>query len=410
MSPDVGVPRGAGEPAGDDPALERVRTSWDAWGRDDPLWAVLTTLGLDRGTWDPEAFFATGAPEVATVLAVADDLGVVLRRGRALDFGCGVGRVTQALATEFGEAVGVDVAPSMVAAAEALNRLGDRCRYVLNPRPDLAVFPTGGFDCVFSKIVLQHMEPHLALGYVREFVRVLADGGLCVFQLPSHHVGRTPLPVGSWRAALTVAGVPRRVRPGATVRVEVSARNLGSEPWQPGNHAAVAAGAQWRHDDGRFVTAAAEGRLWVAAPVPPGGLLTGTLEVAAPAVPGRYELWFDMLQESIAWFHDRGGSPTRIPVVVGLPEVRALVRPLTRRLPAVLRRRLPGVATPVAPGKDPTPTMEMHGVSRDEVESTVVGAGGRVLLVQHDDAAPGWVSFTYWITKGGGPTQGGEPG
>ena len=39
------------------------------------------------------------------------ELHVQVRPGRALDFGCGVGRLTQALAGKFSECDGVDIAP-----------------------------------------------------------------------------------------------------------------------------------------------------------------------------------------------------------------------------------------------------------------------------------------------------------
>ncbi|WP_373288585.1 class I SAM-dependent methyltransferase [Brucella endophytica] len=45
--------------------------------------------------------------------------GIELRSNeRCLDFGCGVGRVTQALATKFHKAIGIDISPTMIAKAE----------------------------------------------------------------------------------------------------------------------------------------------------------------------------------------------------------------------------------------------------------------------------------------------------
>ena len=50
-----------------------------------------------------------------------EDLGVTVSRGRALDFGCGAGRLTRALAARFESVVGVDVADAMLDKARALN-------------------------------------------------------------------------------------------------------------------------------------------------------------------------------------------------------------------------------------------------------------------------------------------------
>jgi ubiquinone/menaquinone biosynthesis C-methylase UbiE len=80
--------------------------------------------------------------------------------------------------------IGVDIAPSMVAQARALDREG-QCQFIVNERADLSLFPDQGFDFIYSNIVLQHMRPVYSTGYIREFCRVLTPGGVAVFQVPS---------------------------------------------------------------------------------------------------------------------------------------------------------------------------------------------------------------------------------
>ena len=109
--------------------------------------------------WDEDAFFNTGVAEIESVLDRVCRGAVTLRFERALDFGCGVGRLTQALGRHFRKADGVGIASAMIARARALNRLGDRCQYHLNETDDLAAFSDGLFDFVYSMITLQHMEP-----------------------------------------------------------------------------------------------------------------------------------------------------------------------------------------------------------------------------------------------------------
>jgi cyclopropane fatty-acyl-phospholipid synthase-like methyltransferase len=48
--------------------------------------------------WTTEEFFATGVTEIAALMAEARGFGLPASRRRALDFGCGLGRLTQALA------------------------------------------------------------------------------------------------------------------------------------------------------------------------------------------------------------------------------------------------------------------------------------------------------------------------
>ena len=60
--------------------------------------------------WDAKDFFQTGVTEIDRVMEYAATLPVSFARHRALDFGCGIGRLTQALASHFSEVHGVDIA------------------------------------------------------------------------------------------------------------------------------------------------------------------------------------------------------------------------------------------------------------------------------------------------------------
>lgn len=165
--------------------LDEQRRNWEKFGADDPLWRILSVPEKRGGKWGPEEFFATGRVEIESAFAWLADLGVTLRHGSALDFGCGVGRLTQALADHFDRVVGVDISGTMLEQAVRYNRKEERCRYVQNGRADLALFPGPEFDLVYSSIVLQHIAPRFVRRYIPEFVRVLRPGGVAVFQLPS---------------------------------------------------------------------------------------------------------------------------------------------------------------------------------------------------------------------------------
>ena len=172
--------------------LKRLQSDWDELGRRDPLWAVLTAPEKRGNRWDEAEFFATGVQAVEGILRHFESLGLTFGRGKALDFGCGVGRLTQALAEHFDEVHGVDIAPSMIELARSHNRCGDRCTYHVNDRDDLALFEDGAFDFVLSLITLQHMPPAHATSYLREFVRVLAPGGVMVVQTAGEQIVHSP--------------------------------------------------------------------------------------------------------------------------------------------------------------------------------------------------------------------------
>lgn len=166
----------------DQAGLRYVRGVFETLGRDDPMYAALSRGGYRGNRWDPEAFFETGRTEIRDVMEYVASLGIAVPSGRALDFGCAVGRLTQALADHFSEVVGIDIAEAMVERARDYNTHGDRVTYVANTAPDLALFESASFDFVYSNKVLQHIPPANQLGYIREFMRILRPGGVAVFQ------------------------------------------------------------------------------------------------------------------------------------------------------------------------------------------------------------------------------------
>ena len=165
--------------------LERYKQGWEDIGELDPLWAVLTEPSAQYGRWDPEAFFRTGTDEIHKVMEEASRLSYPKRKGVALDFGCGVGRLTRALAGFFEKSYGVDISEAMVTKARELNGDLNNCNFVVSDSADLRTFPDETFDFIYSARVLQHLPSQKAIEqYISEFARVLKSGGLLVFQVP----------------------------------------------------------------------------------------------------------------------------------------------------------------------------------------------------------------------------------
>jgi ubiquinone/menaquinone biosynthesis C-methylase UbiE len=171
--------------------LARLRRDWSTLGREDPLWAVCVDPARRGGRWDLGEFLASGQAEIAHALVGLDDLGLCRRRDQALDFGCGVGRLTAALSDHFGGVTGVDISPPMLDQARGLHAANARCTFVHNDRPDLRQFDDASFDLVYSSLVLQHMPGDLAAGYLKEFLRVVRPPGAVVILVPETHL-RTP--------------------------------------------------------------------------------------------------------------------------------------------------------------------------------------------------------------------------
>ena len=160
-------------------ALERHKRDWEDLAKLDAFRAVLVEPQSE------EEFFRSGTDEVGAVLAEAERLGRPAQRDQALDFGCGLGRLTRALAGSFAECVGVDISATMVERARELNAAVPGCSFVVNTEPHLRAFPSATFDLAYSSIVLQHMPSRaVAASYIGELVRITRPDGLTVFQLP----------------------------------------------------------------------------------------------------------------------------------------------------------------------------------------------------------------------------------
>ncbi len=166
-----------------------VKKNWEEFAEKDPLWSILPLPDKKNNRWKKEELFETGRKEIELVMEYVDSLNRKFVRGRALDFGCGVGRLTQALCDYFDHCVGVDISLQMLRLAEQYNSKREHCQYVLNCAADLAIFKDDTFDFIYSNIVFQHLPPELTLGYIKEFIRILKKGGIIVFQITTGITG-----------------------------------------------------------------------------------------------------------------------------------------------------------------------------------------------------------------------------
>jgi SAM-dependent methyltransferase len=377
--------------------LEGLRSSWERLGSVDPLWAVLSEPGRRDGGWerDVDAFMETGRRQIDAMLARLEQLGSTPTFGRALDFGCGVGRLTQALGDHFEEVTGVDIAESMVARARELDRHGGRCRYVVNTDPDLRSIATASMDFVHSSITLQHIPPPFGARYVGELVRVLRPGGTGVLQVPAAPIPREryDLPDEAWRSAASIdrSSAPATLAPGERAVVRVTVRNDSPVVWRADQgdqdgRGWIRIGNHWLAPNGATVVPD-DGRIELPHDVPPGGEATVDLAVHAPDAPGTAVLEADLVQEGVSWFADRLGTPDRVVV-----EVRpAAADPSAAAAPA---------AAGPAPARLTGAEIEMHVIPELEVLDVVNRAGGEVkALLPDQSCGTAWRSWTYLITR-----------
>ena len=157
---------------------------WERYARAEPYWAVLTEPRFASTSLTPdaiEAFYASGREHVAGVMATARaHVARPFAPVRALDFGCGTGRLVIPMAEAGCDVTGIDVAPSMLAeaATQAHARgLARRCTFL---QADAVDWPAlaGTCDLVHSYIVFQHVPQEEGLPLIERLLACLAPGGV----------------------------------------------------------------------------------------------------------------------------------------------------------------------------------------------------------------------------------------
>jgi len=161
---------------------DRIRKQWERLGANDPYWAVLANPEKRDGNWNPAEFFRTGEKQVVRLLSRLENLGLELKFGSVLDFGCGVGRVSRALSERFDQVIAVDVSGSMLDEARKANQHIGNIAFVHNTAVDLSVIPDGSIDFVYTNMVLQHMPRQQQIVFIREFCRILRPKGFLSMQ------------------------------------------------------------------------------------------------------------------------------------------------------------------------------------------------------------------------------------
>jgi SAM-dependent methyltransferase len=378
---------------------------WDDHAATDPLWAVLS-FPDKRGRWNLQEFMKTGEREIALLFHRFAELKLTLPSRRALDFGCGVGRLTQALARRIDRAVGADISRVMIDHARGLNQYPERVDYICTAEQGLDTLPSASFDCIYSNIVLQHVEPELSVKYLNEFFRLLEPGGLLAFQLPSHRdsvidAEITPMPDAAYRASVALAlPPPASVAAGSSFNITLRVRNASDEEWSQPKFGPLAVGNHWLDATGELMVAQDDGRAPLLQVVPPGLEWPVLITFRAPAVPGTYVVEVDLVHEGVTWWVHKGSPTVRFTIDVG----DAVVSPDTG--PALMREYpVPHYredALPVPPSNLPPSSGDfpIYGVPREEVMAIIRHHHARIVYLEEDRrAGPEWVGYRYFVTS-----------
>jgi SAM-dependent methyltransferase len=207
---------------------EATAKEWEKLGRDDPFWAVLSNDGYRRPNLSADqlqAFLQSGEDQIEETWQICRrHFGSDFAPRRALDFGCGVGRVALPLARRVEAVIAADVAESMLSVARrVIAEQGVANIELVKCDPALAAI-VGPFDLVHSVLVLQHVPAARGLWLTKRLVELAGDGGVGVLHLLYHNPFER-----SWPARIAHS-VVRPLRPwlGRSPEIQMHAYSLNA--------------------------------------------------------------------------------------------------------------------------------------------------------------------------------------
>ncbi len=168
---------------------------WIKLGELDPYFGVLSDdkyKTSNMNTQSKDFFYESGQNHISKIKVIVDEHFPSMRYGMALDFGCGVGRITLALAQKFSNVVGVDVSQAMLreARTESTDRGIKNVDYVCSE--NAFKLEKNKFDFVHTYIVLQHIPPVYGYRYIEQMIDALRTDGVGAIHF-TYGVGKNPL-------------------------------------------------------------------------------------------------------------------------------------------------------------------------------------------------------------------------
>ena len=161
--------------------------SWRKFGELDPYFGVITNPKFERKNLNDESlneFFRGGEEYVEELFETLRCHSSVTRSPlRALEYGCGVGRIMVPMAKRCGHVTGVDISEGMLKEAEK----NCSARYISNvtfvQAEDAFSSVSGSFDLVHSFIVFQHIPPLRGIKILSRLIDLLTADGIAVLHL-----------------------------------------------------------------------------------------------------------------------------------------------------------------------------------------------------------------------------------
>jgi hypothetical protein len=133
------------------------------------------------------------------------------------------------------------------------------------------------------------------------------------------------LPDNGFKAIISVADPPAKLRTGQKQTIQVKVKNASDVLWYargavantaPSNKFYLAVADRWLEAEGEKLVTDMDGRYGIPRDLKPGEETEVPLLITAPKDPGDYILELDLVQEAVAWFRDKGSGTARVKIRV----------------------------------------------------------------------------------------------
>jgi SAM-dependent methyltransferase len=169
--------------------LDRIKSEWEGFGKDEPHWSVLTHDDYKQKSLakNKNEFYKSGefVADIIKAFVKRNDLSLENYK-TCFELGCGVGRVTLHLSHIFKHVTGVDISKFHLDICREELRQSDVRNVSLVCITDinqLHALPSFDFFCSF--IVLQHNPPPIIKLMLERILDKLDPGGVAIFQVPT---------------------------------------------------------------------------------------------------------------------------------------------------------------------------------------------------------------------------------
>ena len=157
---------------------------WEKFGEQNPYFGVLAEQKFQQSSLSIEAkqeFFQSGFDEINQVVQnIKEYIDPAFEISRALDFGCGVGRLVIPLAQIADSVTGVDVSDAMLREAQSnCNAQGIKNARLVKSDAHLTSLE-GKYNLIHSYIVFQHIPANRGAIIFSQLLSYLSEGGVGV--------------------------------------------------------------------------------------------------------------------------------------------------------------------------------------------------------------------------------------